>query len=101
MSAKVFVKIIHSPILRSLLSALAGFIIYGLWAYWVNSSEDRGRALVSALTQGSYSFIITLVLNFFMEWFYSYLATSPLSGKKWLIPTVVVTATCLMLTIAI
>jgi len=57
--------------LRALVSAIAGFLGYGGWAYYINSAHGADAAWQAALTQGSYSFVLTLVLSMMMEWLYA------------------------------
>lgn len=57
-------------LLRSLLSATIGLIGYGAWAWYANSGYGEAAALKAAITQGSYSFSITLVLTLLMEYLY-------------------------------
>lgn len=61
---------LQSPWLRSLGSALAGFLAYGAWAFYANMEHGTGEGLKSALVQGSFSFTITLMLNAIMEFLY-------------------------------
>jgi hypothetical protein len=46
----------------NVLSAFLAFFLWGGWAYFVNGSTDITRCLISGLTQGTASFIITLVM---------------------------------------
>lgn len=59
-----------SPARRSLLSAVAGFTGFGVWAYWANIEHGQGAALKAALTQGSFSFIVTFVNTHIIECVY-------------------------------
>lgn len=80
-------------------SAILAFVLWGGWAYWVNS---RGAAparaaspLTSALAQGTGSFIITLILVRAVAWFYHRLPAHP---ARLVLPgvfTVTVTGSCL------
>ena len=56
-----------SPLQRSLLSASAGFLFYGAWAYWVNSQHGMMIAFKAACVQGSYSFLLTLCMTLLLE----------------------------------
>jgi len=60
----------HSKILRGLLAAAAGFIVYGGWAYYINFSHGSNAALKALFTQGGYSFTLTLITAFIMEWLF-------------------------------
>ena len=63
-------KLIQSKAARSVISALAGFLVYGGWAYFINAQYSQQAGIKAALTQGTYSFVITLVLALFMEWLF-------------------------------
>ena len=54
----------------AILSAVAGFIFYGLWAYWVNRDHGLLLAVKAACTQGTYSFILTFVMTVLIEAIY-------------------------------
>ena len=44
------------------MSAALAFLLWGCWAYFVNESSVPSSGLVSGITQGAASFIITLVM---------------------------------------
>lgn len=67
-----------------MLSALVGFAAYGAWAYVANMNHGDEMATRAALTQGSYSFIITLVLTGLMEKLFAWLATCSPRQRFWL-----------------
>ncbi len=46
---------------------MAGFLVYGGWAYFVNQSHGQQAGINAGLTQGSYSFVLTLSTTFLME----------------------------------
>ena len=56
-----------SPLQRSVISAVAGFFFYGSWALLVNWKHGMMAALKAASVQGSYSFILTLVMTILLE----------------------------------
>lgn len=60
----------HSKILRGLFAATAGFLAYGGWAFWVNLNHSLYAGVKAGLTQGSYSFTLTLTMAFLMEWLF-------------------------------
>lgn len=62
-----------SPLSKSLLSATAGALIYGSWAYWVNMSDSTQMAITTALVQGSFSFVLTLSMTLILEYLYRFL----------------------------
>lgn len=43
-------------------SALAAFLLWGGWAWYVNGADSEWNTLLAALAQGTSSFLITLVL---------------------------------------
>lgn len=71
-------------------SAFAALLIWGGWAYWVNSSAGAGTAIVAGVTQGVASFVITLVV----VWVVTFICNSVESRvlKFWM-PAIVVTVT--------
>ena len=81
------------------MSAALAFAIWGGWAYYVNSqsvgAETRASPLISGLTQGTGSFVITLVLVRAVAWLYHRLPANPLRLVLPGILTVMVTGTCL------
>ena len=44
------------------LSAALAFLLWGAWAFYINGDYDFTTRTTSALTQGSASFIITLIM---------------------------------------
>ena len=60
----------HSKKLRGLLAATAGLLVYGSWAFFINYEHGTLAALKAGLTQGSYSFVLTLSMAFLMEWLF-------------------------------
>lgn len=56
-----------TPLRRSLLSACAGFVVYGGWALWVNLADSMGMGLRAGLVQGSYSFLLTMTMTLAIE----------------------------------
>lgn len=53
--------------LRQVLPPLSGFLAYGGWAFFCNYSHGVTQGLRAMLVQGSYSFVITLLLTAMME----------------------------------
>ncbi len=56
-----------TPLQKSLLSAIAGALAYGTWAYWVNMADGPTMAVRTGVVQGSFSFVITLTMSFMLE----------------------------------
>ncbi len=49
-------------------SAILAFILWSVWAYFINIESDNN--IISALTQGVSSFLITLIMIKLIEFFY-------------------------------
>ena len=63
--------------LRIIIPPFIGLIFYGGWAYWVNRDYGQMIALKAAITQGGYSFTITLVSTVIVEWLFKVLYWLP------------------------
>ena len=50
-----------------MISAVAGFVFYGAWAYAVNYSYGQWIAAKAACVQGSYSFFLTFSMTLLLE----------------------------------
>ena len=61
---------LSSPLIRSFFSGLAGFAVYGGWAYFVNAEHGQELAMMVGLVQGSYSFALTFVMTLVTEWLF-------------------------------
>lgn len=59
-----------NPFQRSVVSAFAGLIGYGTWAYLVNSMHGMDVAFKAACVQGSYSFALTFIMTLMIEALY-------------------------------
>ena len=59
-----------SPKTRTAISAIAAFVFYFGWTWWVNrsASEDTGQVLRSAFAQASYSALMTATFTGFLDW---------------------------------
>ena len=82
--------------LFNVLSALSAFLLWGGWAYYVNGSTDAAKGLISGLTQGTASFIITLVMVHLVTWFFNHLPGNFLQLPLAAFFTVSITGTCLV-----
>lgn len=60
----------QSKKVRSFGSAIAAFIGYGGWAFYANYAHGTLTGLKATLTQGGYSFLLTLSLSWIMESLY-------------------------------
>lgn len=58
---------LHSPVLRSIVFAGVAFFFYAAWAAWANSMHGQEMALRAAITQGTYSAVVTLVMTSLLE----------------------------------
>ncbi len=56
---------------RQIAPSLAAFLFYGGWGFFANHLHPFAIATKAALTQGCYSFLITLALSSVMEFLYS------------------------------
>jgi len=83
----------------NVISAALAFLLWGGWAYWVNSriAAQAGAAspLTSALAQGAGSFVITLILVRAVAWLYHRLPAHPTRLVLPAVFTVAVTGSCL------
>ncbi|MEE4300482.1 MAG: hypothetical protein V2J24_13665 [Pseudomonadales bacterium] len=68
----------RAPLLRSAASGLAGFVVYGGWA-WFWNMEHGAMGQRAGLLQGSYSFVLTFFSTLMMEWIYRRCAQAPLA----------------------
>jgi len=48
------------------LSAFFAFLIWGGWAFYINHEEESYTGVISGVVQGSCSFIITLLIAYFV-----------------------------------
>ncbi len=91
----------------NLVSAALAFLLWGIWAYYVNAEtavgvneqttvgQGQASPLVSGLTQGTGSFIITLVMVRAVAWLYGHLKAG---AVRLVLPAVIVasiTGSCL------
>ncbi len=83
----------------NLISAGLAFGMWGGWAYYVNFAagpdDHRASPLVSGLTQGIGSFLVTLVMVRAVSWLYYRLPRRPFRLVLPAVITVVVTGSCL------
>jgi ABC-type antimicrobial peptide transport system permease subunit len=82
--------------LFNVLSAMCAFMLWGCWAYYVNGSTDFTKGLISGLTQGTASFIITLVMIHVVTWFFNHLPGNFLQLPLAAFFTVCITGICLV-----
>ncbi len=68
---------INNQKVRLWVPPIAGFLFYGAWATVINYSHGLQEALTAGLTQGGYSFTITLFLAIIVEWLFVRLSHLP------------------------
>ena len=86
----------HTSRIYNVLSALSAFLLWGGWAFYVNASADVTKGLISGLTQGTASFIITLVMVQVVTWFFKHLPGNFLQLPLAALFTVTITGSCLV-----
>lgn len=75
----------------NLFSASSALILWGSWAYYINSAKGQMIGLIAGLTQGIASFIITLVVVYAVTTIYNRLP----EGVGRLILPAVITVSCI------
>ncbi len=60
----------HKVLLRSTAAGLAGFVVYGGWAFFANMGHGEDIAMRSGLVQGSYSLVLTFIMTLVTEFLY-------------------------------
>lgn len=73
-----------SSLTYKIISAILAFLLWALWAYFVNI--DSSNRLLSAFGQGIASFIITLIMIRIIEYFYNLL---PKNGLYFFLPSLI------------
>jgi len=84
-----------SPLQRSLLSAFGAFIVYGGWGYYVNSDHALQVSFKAGFVQGSYSFLLTLMMTVLIEAIYSLISRYVKTKKLSKVMTILIT--CLLI----
>lgn len=69
----------------NLISAGAAFVLWGCWAYYVNESSVPASGLVSGITQGAASFLITLLMVRIITFLFKRV---PTEGIAFLLPAI-------------
>lgn len=67
----------------NLMSALLAFLLWGGWAFYVNGQNDVTIGIISGITQGTASAVITLFMVRAVHWIYN---TLPPTGLQVIIP---------------
>ncbi len=66
MTESYLMSTIHTSKKYNYLSAFLAFFLWGSWAFYVNTDGVSQTGVISAITQGTYSFIITLLMTHFI-----------------------------------
>lgn len=81
-----------NPLQRSIISAFAGLIVYGGWAYMVNFMHGIPAAVKAACVQGGYSFTLTFIMTMLIELLYR--VASRISRSEIVTNTMTIVSTC-------
>ena len=73
-TGQITLNLPNSPLLRSAIAGVAGFVAYGSWAVYANFDHGTAIAVRSGLVQGTYSLILTFLMTSATEWLFSKLA---------------------------
>ena len=75
-----------------MISAFAGLIAYGVWAYMVNVMHGIPAAVKAACVQGGYSFTLTFIMTMLIELLYR--VASRISRSEIVTNTMTIVSTC-------
>jgi hypothetical protein len=64
-------RLLDFRMLRAIAAGILGFIVYGGWAFYVNSKHGVAVGLKAGFVQGTYSFALTLSTALFMEFLWT------------------------------
>jgi hypothetical protein len=64
-------RLLDSRTLRGFAAGILGFIVYGGWAFYVNSQHGIDAGFKAGFVQGSYSFALTLSTTLLMEFLWT------------------------------
>ena len=76
-------------------SAVAAFVMWGSWTFFINSDASLGIRIVASLAQGIASFTITLLMVRAITWLYNRLPDNPVRLFLPAIITVSIAGICL------
>jgi hypothetical protein len=68
--AQMLAMTLQSPLARSALAGIAGFLVYGGWAAFANSEHGPAISMRSGFVQGSYSLVLTFAMTMVTEWLF-------------------------------
>jgi ABC-type antimicrobial peptide transport system permease subunit len=63
-------RLFNDPRYFNIFSAFVAFSFWGAWAYFVNQTETGSEGIISGLTQGGLSFIITFFMATLVTFLY-------------------------------
>jgi hypothetical protein len=63
--------LLDSRTLRGIAAGILGFVVYGGWAFYVNSQHGAAVGLKAGFVQGTYSFALTLSTTLLMEFLWT------------------------------
>jgi hypothetical protein len=64
-------RLLNSGTLRGIAAGTLGFIVYGGWAFYVNSQHGIAVGFKAGFVQGTYSFALTLSTTMLMEFLWT------------------------------
>lgn len=88
-----FLKLYRNPILKSLIAAIAAFIVYGGWAAYANYEFGTQYALRALFGQGGFAFTATLLLTLLAEYLYAAFGNNQAALIKAFLICVMISAT--------
>jgi hypothetical protein len=83
--------------LYNILSASIAFVMWGLWAYFVNVGKGASSPYLYAIVQGVFSFVMTLVIVRVLQYFWVRMQGQPFADLAPVIFTVFLTGLVLVL----
>jgi membrane protease YdiL (CAAX protease family) len=84
-----------SPLFNGL-SAVMAFLLWGSWAYYANVGTSASKGISAGFTQGTASFVITLVMVRLVSWIFRHLPRNFLQIPLAALLTVTLTGSCLV-----
>ncbi len=69
-------RLMDSGTRRSIAAGVAGFIVYGSWALYINSQHGISAGIKAGFVQGTYSFALTVSATMLMEFLWTSLQTA-------------------------
>jgi len=78
--------------------AVLGFILWGGWAFYINSKVSLSSGITSGLAQGAFSFVGTFVVIYLLTLLFNYFNERLF---KLFIPTLIMVATLIVLSVLV